>query len=146
MKKKKKYNNNKEKPMMAEEPMAIYNIRKNVPSLQNFTFNDFKKIADKVDFTQNEWSDILHISERTLQRYGHAYGTFNTGIIDRILQINKVFERGKEVFGNYERFNLWLRGNPYMLEGQLSLYSLASFDGINNVLTQIGRIEHGILA
>jgi putative toxin-antitoxin system antitoxin component (TIGR02293 family) len=146
MKKKKKYNNNKEKPMMAEEPMAIYNIRKNVPSLQNFTFNDFKKIADKVDFTQNEWSDILHISERTLQRYGHANGTFNTGVIDRILQINKVFERGKEVFGSYQKFNLWLRGNPYMLEGQLSLYSLASFDGINNVLTQIGRIEHGILA
>jgi len=33
-----------------------------------------------------------------------------------------------------------------MLEGQLSLHSLASFDGINNVLTQIGRIEHGIFA
>ena|SRR5690242_10545428 len=146
MKKKKKYNENKEKPMMAEEPMAIYNVRKNVPSLQNFSFNDFKKISDKVDFTQNEWSDILHISERTLQRYGHANGTFNTGVIDRILQINKVFERGKEVFGSYQKFNLWLRGNPYMLEGQLSLYSLASFDGINNVLTQIGRIEHGILA
>jgi putative toxin-antitoxin system antitoxin component (TIGR02293 family) len=146
MKKKKKYNENKEKPMMAEEPMAIYNVRKNVPSLQNFSFNDFKKISDKVDFTQNEWSDILHISERTLQRYGHANGTFNTGVIDRILQINKVFERGKEVFGSYQKFNLWLRGNPYMLEGQLSLHSLASFDGINNVLTQIGRIEHGILA
>ena len=146
MKKKKKYNENKEKPMMAEEPMAIYNVRKNVPSLQNFSFNDFKKISDKVDFTQNEWSDILHISERSLQRYGHANGTFNTGVIDRILQINKVFERGKEVFGSYQKFNLWLRGNPYMLEGQLSLHSLASFDGINNVLTQIGRIEHGILA
>ena len=131
---------------MAEEPMAIYNVRKNVPSLQNFSFNDFKKISDKVDFTQNEWSDILHISERTLQRYGHANGTFNTGVIDRILQINKVFERGKEVFGSYQKFNLWLRGNPYMLEGRLSLHSLASFDGINNVLTQIGRIEHGILA
>jgi putative toxin-antitoxin system antitoxin component (TIGR02293 family) len=146
MKKKKKYNENKEKPMMAEEPMAIYNVRKNVPSLQNFSFNDFKKISDKVDFTQNEWSDILHISERTLQRYGHANGTFNTGVIDRILQINKVFERGKEVFGSYQKFNLWLRGNPYMLEGQLSVHSLASFDGLNNLLTQIGRIEHGILA
>jgi putative toxin-antitoxin system antitoxin component (TIGR02293 family) len=146
MKKKKKYNENKEKPMMAEEPMAIYNVRKNVPSLQNFSFNDFKKISDKVDFTQNEWSDILHISERTLQRYGHANGSFNTGVIDRILQLNKVFDRGKEVFGSYEKFNLWLREDPYMLEGQLSLHSLASFDGINNVLTQIGRIEHGILA
>jgi putative toxin-antitoxin system antitoxin component (TIGR02293 family) len=131
---------------MAEEPMAIYELKKNVPSLKNFTFNDFKKIADKVDFTQKEWSDILHISERTLQRYAHDNGFFNTGVIDRILQINKVFERGKEVFGSYERFNLWLRDNPYMLEGRLSIHSLASFDGINLVLTQIGRIEHGIFA
>lgn len=132
--------------MMAEEPMAIYELKKNVPSLKNFTFNDFKKIGDKVDFTQKEWSDILHISERTLQRYAHDNGFFNTGVIDRILQINKVFERGKEVFGSYERFNLWLRDNPYMLEGRLSIHSLASFEGINLVLTQIGRIEHGIFA
>jgi len=132
--------------MMPEEPMAIYELKKNVPSLKNFTFNDFKKIADKVDFTQKEWSDILHISERTLQRYAHNNGFFNTGVIDRILQINKVFERGKEVFGSYERFNLWLRDSPYMLEGRLSIHSLASFEGINLVLTQIGRIEHGIFA
>ena len=132
--------------MMPEEPMAIYELKKNVPSLKNFTFNDFKKIADKVDFTQKEWSDILHISERTLQRYAHDNGFFNTGVIDRILQINKVFERGKEVFGSYERFNLWLRDSPYMLEGRLSIHSLASFEGINLVLTQIGRIEHGIFA
>jgi len=146
MKKNKKYTEKEEKPMMAEEPMAIYELKKNVPSLKNFTFNDFKKIADKVDFTQKEWSDILHISERTLQRYAHNNGFFNTGVIDRILQINKVFERGKEVFGSYERFNLWLRDSPYMLEGRLSIHSLASFEGINLVLTQIGRIEHGIFA
>ena len=146
MKKNKKFTEKEEKPMMAEEPTAIYELKKNVPSLKNFTFNDFKKIADKVDFTQKEWSDILHISERTLQRYAHDNGFFNTGVIDRILQINKVFERGKDVFGSYERFNLWLRDSPYMLEGRLSIHSLASFDGINLVLTQIGRIEHGIFA
>ena len=146
MKKNKKYTEKEEKPMMAEEPMAMYELKKNVPSLKNFTFNDFKKIADKVDFTQKEWSDILHISERTLQRYAHDNGFFNTGVIDRILQINKVFDRGKQVFGSYERFNLWLHDNPYMLEGRLSIHSLASFEGINLVLTQIGRIEHGIFA
>ncbi|HEY5391845.1 MAG TPA: antitoxin Xre/MbcA/ParS toxin-binding domain-containing protein, partial [Hanamia sp.] len=81
-----------------------------------------------------------------LQRYSNDNGSFNSGVIDRILQVKKVLERGEEVFGSYEKFNLWLRGNPYMLEGQLSLHSLSSFDGINNVLTQLGRIEHGILA
>lgn len=146
MKNKKKYGKEIKEPMIAEDPMVPYKLKKAVPSLKNFTFNDFKKISGKVDFTQKEWAEILHISERTLQRYAHGNGFFNTGVIDRILQINTVFDRGKEVFGSYEKFNLWLRGNPYMLEGQLSLQSLASIDGIHKVLTQIGRIEHGILA
>lgn len=146
MKRNKKYNEDEKKSIITEEPITIYGFRKNAPLLKNFTYNDFAKIAAKVDFTQKEWSDILHISERTLQRYAHDNGFFNKGVIDRILQINKVFERGKEVFGSYEKFNLWLRDSPYMLEGQLSLNSLSSFDGINNILTQLGRIEHGIFA
>lgn len=146
MKRIKKVKENEPKLTKVEESIALYSLKKNIPSLKNFIFNDFKKIADKVDFTQKEWSELLHISERTLQRYAHQDGTFNTGVIDRILQINKVLERGKEVFGSYEKFNLWLRDNPYMLEGPLSLHSLASIDGISNILTQLGRIEHGIFA
>lgn len=130
----------------AEEPEAIYETSKPIKITKDITFNDFQKVASKVDFTQKEWSDILHISERTLQRYAHDNGSFNTGIVDRIYQINKVLQRGKEVFGSYQKFNLWLRGNPYMLEGRLSIHSLASIEGMNNVLTQLGRIEHGILA
>lgn len=134
------------KPPNVEEPEVAYGITKPKKITKEITFNDFKKIASKTDFTQKEWSDILHISERTLQRYAKENTEFSFSVADRILQINKVFERGLEVFGSYVKFNLWLRGNPYMLEGGLSLHSLATFDGINNILTQIGRIEHGILA
>ena len=128
------------------EPELAYEVIRKPKITKDVAFNDFKKIASKVDFTQKEWSDILHISERTLQRYAKENTVFSFSVTDRILQVNKVFERGLEVFGSYAKFNLWLRGDPYMLEGQLSLHSLASIDGINNVLTQLGRIEHGILA
>ncbi len=146
MKKKKTYPNYDTKPTLAEEYMALYGLSNRSKTGKGFAFTDFKRIADKVDFTQKEWSEFLHISERTLQRYAHENGTFNTGVIDRILQINKVLERGKEVFGSYAKFNLWLQENPYMLEGRLSLHSLASIDGIQKILTQLGRIEYGILA
>ena len=146
MKSKKEYKIEESKPSKLEEAAPIYIVQKRNPTIKDFTFNDFKRISAKVDFTQKEWSDILHISERTLQRYAHDNGSFNVGVIDRILQINKVLQRGHEVFGSYEKFNLWLRDDPYMLEGRLSLHSLASIEGINNVLTQIGRIEHGIFA
>ena len=111
----------------------------------DFTYNHFKEIADKTDFLQKEWSDILHISDRTLQRYARESGSFNFSVTDRILQIDKVLERGKDVFGSYAKFLLWLRKEPLTYDSYLSLHSLATFEGINQVLSQIGRIEHGIL-
>lgn len=116
------------------------------PELKDFTFKDFSKIAAKTDFTQKEWADILHISERTLQRYANDNGIFNAGVTDRILHINKVFNRGEEVFGSYEKFNQWLRSEPRMLGASLSVHSLAGIEGIQNLLTQLGRIEHGLFA
>lgn len=144
--KNKNYKNTSIEPAKVEEPEVTYGMSKPTKITKDFTFNDFKKIASKTDFTQKEWSDILHISERTLQRYAKDNSVFSFSVTDRILQIDKVIKRGFEVFGSYEKFLLWLRDNPYMLEGRLSLHSLASFEGINNVLTQLGRIEHGIFA
>jgi len=146
MKNKKLYKPSETKPSMVEEPFAIYGFPKEYRLTKEFTFNDFKKIAAKTDFTQKEWSDILHISERTLQRYAKENSAFSFSITDRILQIDKVLKRGFEVFGSYEKFLLWIRDNPYMLEGRLSLHSLSSFEGISNILIQLGRIEHGIFA
>ena len=117
-----------------------------MPITKDFNFKEFKKIADKLPFTQKEWADILHVSERTLQRDAKDDGSFNFSVTDRILQIDKVIKRGIEVFGNIDKFFSWLKSNPYMLEGRLSVQSLRSFEGINMILTQLGRIEHGILA
>lgn len=146
MKNNKSYTKNSIEPGKAEEPEITYGVFKQFNITKDFTFNNFKKVAAKTDFTQKEWSDILHISERTLQRYSKENSTFSFSVTDRILQVNKVLDRGLEVFGSYEKFLLWLRDDPYMLEGRLSLYSLASFEGINNLLTQLGRIEHGLFA
>jgi putative toxin-antitoxin system antitoxin component (TIGR02293 family) len=129
-----------------QEPVAGYLAAKKMPRVKEFNYKDFKKITDKVPFTLQEWSLFLHISERTLQRYAKANTTFPFTVVDRILQIDKVIKRGIEVFGNLEKFMGWLRSEPYMLEGRLSIQSLRSIEGINGVLTQLGRIEHGLFA
>jgi putative toxin-antitoxin system antitoxin component (TIGR02293 family) len=129
-----------------EEPLTLLSNNKNTLLLQDFTFKDFKKIADRVPLSQKEWSDLLHISERTLQRYSKDNGSFNFSVTDRILQIEKVIKKGIEVFGSSEKFMQWLKDRPSMLEGGLSLQSLSSFEGINRILTQLSRIEYGILA
>jgi len=128
------------------EPLVSFHSVKEMPIVKDFNYKEFKKISDKVPFTLQEWSGILHISERTLQRYAKANSSFPFSVVDRILQIDKVIKRGIHVFGSLDKFILWIRDNPYMLEGRLSLQSLGSIEGINRVLIQLGRIEHGLFA
>ena len=129
-----------------EEPLPVYRSVKALPQVKEFTYNEFKKIADKSPFTQAEWASILHVSERTLQRYSKNNGSFAPINAERAVQIDKVLKEGKITFGKVENFYNWLKRNPYMLEGNLSLNSLTSYEGIQKVLTQLGRIQHGILA
>ena len=134
------------KTSKVHEPMVSFSTVKIMPLVKDFNYKEFKKITEKVPFTLQEWSGLLHISERTLHRYAKANSSFPFSVTDRVLQIDKVIKRGIEVFGNLDKFISWLRSDPYMLEGRLSLQSLRSIDGINLVLTQLGRIEHGLFA
>ncbi|CAN5634821.1 hypothetical protein BH11BAC5_BH11BAC5_50380 [soil metagenome] len=130
-----------------EEPDVSYNRSvKIIPTVKNFTYSEFKKIADKAPFTQAEWASILHVSERTLQRYAKNNGSFAPINAERAMQIAQVINEGKKTFGKTELFYNWLKRKPLMLEGTLSFDSLATAYGIQLVLTQLGRIQHGILA
>jgi putative toxin-antitoxin system antitoxin component (TIGR02293 family) len=131
----------------AEEPIApYYRSVKIIPAVKDFTYNEFKKIADKVAFTQAEWAAILHVSERTLQRYAKNNGIFAPINAQRALQIAKIIEMGKVTFGSFDTFYSWIKRNPYSLEGNLSFESLTTAEGIENVATQLHRIQHGLFA
>ena len=130
----------------AEEPLPVYRSVKALPQVKDFTYSEFKKIADKTPFTQAEWASILHVSERTLQRYAKNNGSFAPINAERAVQIEKVIKEGKVTFGKVESFYNWLKRKPYMLEGNLSFESLTSYEGIQKVLTQLGRIQHGLFA
>ena len=140
-----KKSENDSKNIMSE-PFSIYGNLKKENQLKDFTYNNFKKVADKVPFTQAEWANILHVSERTLQRYSkdnHSFAPINA---ERIVLIEKVLLQAKITFGDNDKFYDWIKRNPYMMEGNLSVQSLSTFEGIQNVLTQLGRIQQGIFA
>ncbi len=135
-----------EKSSKMNEPVAQYKTNRSAPQVKDFNYTEFKKIADKTPFTQAEWAGILHLSERTLQRYAKDNGSFAPINAERAMQIEKVLKEGKLAFGNIQNFYNWLKRNPPMLEGNLSFNSLSSFDGIEKVLIQLGRIQHGLFA
>ena len=147
---KRKEKNSSYRPIEAiskvEEPMPVYRSVKALPQVKDFTYNEFKKIADKTPFTQAEWASILHVSERTLQRYAKNNGSFAPINAQRALQIEKVLKEGEFTFGKIENFYNWLKRNPYMLGGNLSFEALTTANGIERILTQLYRIQHGLFA
>ena len=117
-----------------------------MPELAEFTWEAFQKLASKTPFTQAEWAGILHVSERTLQRYAKNNGSFAPINAERALLVKELVKEGVSTFGNAEKFYSWLKQKPAMLEGNLSIESLGTYEGIQKVRTQLGRIQHGILA
>lgn len=129
----------------ASEPyVSMQPIKKLPAAIADFSYNKFKRIADKVPFTQSEWASILHLSERTLQRYAKDNRSFEGIYVDRILQIDKLINLGLETFTDAEALTRWLRRSKNVLGQELSFKSLFHTDGINAVKDEIGRIQHGV--
>jgi putative toxin-antitoxin system antitoxin component (TIGR02293 family) len=88
---------------------------------------------------------LLSVNQRTIQRLG-AGSVFSRTVSERILRIALVVARGEEVFGDRERFNIWLKEPNKAMVNQTPLGLLASNFGIDMILDELGRIEHGIIS
>ena len=127
-----------------EEPLPEYRSVKSLPVVANFPYRKFEKIAVLIPFTQKEWANILHLSERTLQRYSKDNSSFEGIYVDRILQIEQMIELGLETFTDANAFYKWLHKEKNVLGRLLNFESLYSIQGIQDVTDQLGRIQYGV--
>ena len=118
----------------------IEHIRNGIP------FSFLSNFIENSALNLQEWSEILHLNLRTLQRYKKDALTFDSPQSERILQILLLNNYGIEVFGNKQKFHGWLEMENIAL-GKIKPKSLldSSF-GINLIKDELSRIEHGVLA
>jgi putative toxin-antitoxin system antitoxin component (TIGR02293 family) len=118
----------------------INTARKGIP------FSTFSKMTENSPFGLDEWSGFLHLSERTMQRYKKEKKTFDPIHSEKILEITMLFNRGAEVFGSSERFDIWLTTESIALGGIKPKELLDSTFGIEVLNQELTRIEYGVLA
>ena len=106
----------------------------------------FKKIVSKIPFDIEDWSYLLHLSLRTMQRYKKENQTFNPIHTEKILEITMLFNFGKEIFGDEQSFNTWLSTRNVAMGGIVPKEWLDNTFGINFIKDELVRIEHGVLA
>ena len=126
------------------EPMPVYRSVKKIPTVLDYPYRKFDKVARQVAFTQKEWATILHLSEKTLQRYAKDNKNFEGIYVDRILQMQKLIELGLKTFASPEALYRWLKRDKPVLGQLLTFDSLKTSEGIGLVTDEIGRIMYGV--
>ena len=126
------------------EPMPVYRSIKLLPAVLDYPYRKFEKIARQVAFTQKEWAVILHLSEKTLQRYAKDNKNFEGIYVERILQMQELIELGLKTFTSPEALYRWLKRDKPVLGQLLTFDSLKTSEGIGLVTDEIGRIMYGV--
>lgn len=159
MKKNKSYLQEEKKLPIVAEQMAVYSNSAGYSSLDDrgvfsiidsinkgISFAAFENIFKKYSFTLQNWADFLHISNKTLSRYQKDQKTFDALQSERILQIEILYSKGEEVFGSREYFTKWLETKSLALGDIVPLDLLKTSFGIQLLMDELTRIEHGVLA
>jgi putative toxin-antitoxin system antitoxin component (TIGR02293 family) len=110
------------------------------------SYFQFDKVSKKIPFTLSEWSNMLHISERTIQRYQAENKSFEPLQSEKITQLTMLCNYGMQVFGSSDVFFKWLNEPSIALGGAAPKSFLDNSFGIDYIKNELGRIEHGVLA
>lgn len=102
-------------------------------------------LAKKISLNIQELSNILHISERTLQRYDDE-AIIKTEYAEKAVELARLYVRGEEVFGSMDKFKLWVKAPSLVFNGETPVSMLDTSAGFDMVFKELGRIEHGIFA
>ena len=136
-----RYNKPHSAPLMAAEPAAIYLSSAKVGA---FSTHQFEVLNQKLSFTQPEWAAILHISDRTLQRYLKEGKPFEGLHAEHLYQIDALADIGVSVFESGASFEEWLRAPKYILGKEIGFEALQSFGGVQLIADELGRMEYGV--
>jgi len=108
--------------------------RKALDELMNYT-----------GITIDEITSILHISDRTLRRYSPQQ-KLNESQTERLIEIAKLYSRGEEVLGSADAFKEWMNSTVMAFGNKKPKTFLDTSLGIDMLMNELGRIEHGIFA
>lgn len=139
----------------ASEPAVAYSTMNNQEgsflrlvhvSREGLSYAKFIVAMEAFDFSKKILAQVLHTSERTLERIHKEKKRLSTPQTERVIELSLLFEKGWSVFGNKTKFRRWLDRN-YIPYGGISPMSLLdTSQGIRAVHDALGRIEHGVLA
>ncbi|CAN5895050.1 hypothetical protein BH24BAC1_BH24BAC1_18060 [soil metagenome] len=106
----------------------------------------FLAVAALSGYRKQQIAEILDVSLKTMMRYKQEQKKLNPGNSELILKLIGLFKKGEELFGDLHSFKRWLEYPAYGLGNQVPYNLLNLSTGIDLILDELSRIEHGDLA
>ena len=136
--------NNKRQNTMSKvdilnESEVLYAARSGVTRTK---MNDIMNITG---ITLTEMGQYVHVTPRTFQRK-KPNEKLPSDISEKILLIQNLYIKGSNVLGNLEAFKSWMCTANVAFNGATPKSFLDTFSGIELLLNELGRIEHGFVA
>jgi putative toxin-antitoxin system antitoxin component (TIGR02293 family) len=125
---------------LSNKMLMIFVIREGVP------YSLFNLIQDLTPFTDDNWADFLDISTKSLHRYKQTSKSFKSIQSEKIIEMAEVTNVGLDVFGDMEKFKLWLQTPNFSLGNLKPLELLKDSYGKELVISELTRINYGILS
>lgn len=126
---------------IAAEPEVLYAT---TPKSKYYHISNFSHLNKILPLSQVEWAEVLHISDRTLQRYIKENKPFEGLYAEHLYQIENMANIALEIFGTPEKIKYWLQHPKQVLGKVLDFSSLQSFWGVKLISNELGRIAHGV--
>ena len=124
---------------LSDRMLIITVIRRGVP------YSLFNLIKDVTPFSEGDWANFLDLSTKSLHRYKQASKQFKPLQSEKIIEMAEVTNVGIEVFGDMEKFKLWLDTPNFSLGNLKPIELLKDSYGKELVISELTRINHGIL-
>lgn len=125
---------------LANKMLIIAAIRAGIP------YSLFNLIQLYTPFSDSDWADFLDISTKSLQRYktntDHHFKSIHS---EKIIEMAEVTKVGLDVFGDMEKLKLWLNTPSFALGNLKPIELLKDSYGKELVISELIRINHGIL-
>lgn len=125
---------------LSDRMLLVSSIREGIP------YSLFTLIQDMAPFSDNDWATFLDMSAKSLQRYRQSAKNFKPIHSEKIIELAEVTNLGLEVFGNMEKFRLWLQTPNFALGNLKPVELLKDSYGKEMVTEELTGINHGILA
>ncbi len=109
---------------------------------QGLDTNVFYSLANAIKMPEKNLASIINLSPRTISNYREQEKHLDANYSEHLLKLINLYQFGKEIFGSYEEFDLWLN-RPFWNSEEKPIDFITTPGGVDLVYEEIKKLALG---